>query len=972
MTYGYEDTDYKTKGDPSTGYAFNAATSTFFCRIRDLFADELQSMFVDRESAGAWSAEGLINQFDSWQEEFPEELWRLDIERKYLRSYREGNPRFLTTMMQGRKKYQRRQFERSQEKYMATKFFGNVAVADQIMFRCNTPTQSNLAVKPDYTLHLTPYADMYLSVMFGATYRTQIRAEAGKQYDISCPFTTMDDTAVLVYCASQIQSMGDVSACYIHDNDFSKACKLQELIIGNDKSGYQNSFLTTLNLGNNPLLEVLDIQNTPNLAQALDLSNLTNLTELYAHGSGLTGVTFASGGKIRIAELPAITSMTLKELLYLTDLDVTSYNRLTTLIIENCSTVDVKDIIENSPNINRVRILGVNWTLEDTSLLQSIYNMYGVDSAGYNTAQSVLSGRVHVPVIREQELYSYQDAWSDLEITYDSIIEQYAATFKNEDGTILDVQYVDKGSAPVDPITRPLNPIATPTKKSTQQYDFTYAGWDNIFTAMFENQTYTATYTQSLRKYTVRYVSKGTTLQTSTGEYGTYVYYTGDTPTYVAEESAYVYYLFNRWDQSGYVTGDKTITAVYDTCVYRSGYFDGKDLSELTPVEIYALCKVGIESSVVSSMDDYSFTMGQDYQYDDMESMLLINEKTDFTGSNYLDTGISVMETDRDFVLAVDYAFAESNSTNATLMQCFQTDGSSGFKLLYNTYPRVQWGTSANQCATGSNREMLVLRHVAGETGLHVYMSNLSGSQINYVELTRTRTTTTNSTLVFGCVKADDGAYENYAKGTIYWAKVWFTDLGEAACRQLANYIHEEINVQMCGFKRKYLSDGSSKRSSMSFLASHVLYTKKRMNNAYTSEGGWKTSELNTWLNTRFYNGLPVQMKQLIKQVRVNSSIGNQSMEISSSDCYIYIPAVIELSSTINEEPYVNEDSSIDYMLNTEDRIRRDDTGVATAYWTRSPNKNYDAYYYYVAENGGISGFAQPPIDYGVVIEFSI
>lgn len=56
------------------------------------------------------------------------------------------------------------------------------------MFRCNTPIGA--VVKPDYTLHLTPYQDMYLSVMFGNSSPTQVRAKAGQQYDISCPLST--------------------------------------------------------------------------------------------------------------------------------------------------------------------------------------------------------------------------------------------------------------------------------------------------------------------------------------------------------------------------------------------------------------------------------------------------------------------------------------------------------------------------------------------------------------------------------------------------------------------------------------------------------------------------------------------------------------------------------------------------------------------------------------------------------------
>ena len=267
MTYGKEDTDYRTDGDKSSGYIFNAAESVFFCRVRDLMKSQLRTMYASCESKNCWSAQSLINEFDSKQNEWCEELWRLDYERKYERTYRDGNTRFLEQMMNGKKKYQRRQFERDQEMYMATKFIGTTATSDQIMFRCNTPASA--VVNPDYTLHLTPYSDMYLSVMFGNSSPTQIRAKAGKSYDIPCPYTTMDDTAVLIYGASKIQSMGDISTAYIHDNDFSKAAKLKELIIGNITEGYTNTFLTNLVIGNNKLLEKLDIRNTPNWTKVI-------------------------------------------------------------------------------------------------------------------------------------------------------------------------------------------------------------------------------------------------------------------------------------------------------------------------------------------------------------------------------------------------------------------------------------------------------------------------------------------------------------------------------------------------------------------------------------------------------------------------------------------------------------------------------------------------------------------------------
>ena len=56
----------------------------------------------------------------------------------------------------------------------------------------------------------------------------------------------------------------------------------------------------------------------------------------------------------------------------------------------------------------------------------------------------------------------YQSTWADLNITYNTLVQQYTVTFMNTDGTVLDVQYVDKGTKPVDPITRSENPIPTP------------------------------------------------------------------------------------------------------------------------------------------------------------------------------------------------------------------------------------------------------------------------------------------------------------------------------------------------------------------------------------------------------------------------------------------------------------------------------------------------------------------------------
>lgn len=974
MSYGKEDTDYRTEGDKSSGYVFNAAESVFFCRVRDLMDSDLQKLYVSCESKNCWSATSLINQFDEKQNEWCEELWRVDYVRKYERPYRDGNIRFLEQMMNGKKKYQRRQFERDQEMYMATKFYGNAATSDQIMFRCNTPKDA--VVKPDYTLHLTPFSDMYLSVMFGNSSPTQVRAKAGKQYDIPCPYDTMDDTAVLIYGASRIQSVGDVSACYIHDNDFSKAEKLKELIIGNTTSGYSNTFLTNLVIGNNKLLEKLDIRNTPNLVSSLDFSKCMNLEELYASGSGLRGIMFASGGSIRLAQLPGtLTSINMKNLMYLTSLSISGYDSISTLVIENCDTVDVKDLLDKAHNVSRVRITGVDWTLEDTSLLDRIYKMSGIDKNGYNVDRSVLAGTVHVPVVKQQQLYDYQAAWPDLEIVFNTMVEQFIVKFVNYDDTVLDTQYVDKGSNAVNPLTRIDSPIATPTKPSSVSTDFTYSGWDTPLTSVFSDRIIKATYSESTRRYTIKYVSRGVTLQESTGLYGENVEYAGDIPTYTLEENAYKYYMFDRWDKSGFIDGDKTVNAIFDSFTYTPTALADKELADMRPVEIYAITKLGIDGAGadIQAGDAYSFDMGYDIDYDDITSKVVISEKTEFTGKNYVDTGIKLFDTDKDFVLAIDYKFLNGTQEKGVLAQCFQSNGSNGFKLWSNSGIKMNWGTSSTGTGSIGSRDMVVLRHKKGDDNIYVYYSNLNSTEPTIVELERTKSTIIDSTLVFGCSKADDGAYENYAVGNVYWSKIWYRDLGDTVCKKLVSWTHENIALDVCSFKKYYLSNEPSKRCTFSLLASHLLDRKRVFNSNGSNAGGWTGSDLNSFLNSRFYEAMPTNIKLLIKQVTVNSSIGQGSSELSASQCYVSIPAAIELSNSYETsgEPFVNEGETISYMTSNDARKRAAVDGDYTSYWTRSQNVGYTNYIYTVNEQGDLYGFNTAGTQNGVLIEIS-
>ena len=981
--YGKEDTDYYVDGDPTSDYVFRVADSVFFCRLRDLFPSELQAMYKDREEKNAWSSDSLITQWDNSQQKFPEELWRLDYERKYYRTYlglsidnsitKGIDKTFLVGKFFGRKKYARRAFEINQEMYFATKYFGNKALADVMWIRGNVPIGGNIS--PNYSLTLVPYSDMYVCVKYSST-GTPIhkRVKAGETCYFKSDAERMD--FIYIYAASFIQEVGDLSRCFVGDNNFTSATRLQKLVVGSTAVGYDNTFMKEIVVANNPLLEHLDLRNISGLNTVINVSKCNNLKELYAENTNATGAIFANGGLLQVAHLPKITSLSMKNLNYLEDFVVAGYDNLQTLIVENTPNVNTYDIIINSPALKTVRLIDMNWhkdmEIPDTTVFERLLTLRGVDSDGYNTAMSVLTGYAHIIVAKQKYLADFNQAWSSLVIEYDTLITQYAVTFQNYDGTILDVQYIDKGANAVEPTTRPVNPIAIPTKPSSISTDYTFSGWDLSLDGIFANRTLVAQYSESVRNYTVKYMARSYVLQETVAPYGSSVGYTGEIPTYTDEEAAYVFYLFKGWDQSGHVTGDKIINAVYDRFEYSEGCFDGIDISEMSPVQIYAMTKAGKHTELVEMKDSITFNMGKDYSYSDIEENLVISEKTVFVGGNYIDTNISLLDTDRDWVLAVDYEWENDNSNGAVLMQCYKGDGSTGFKLAHTSSPKLIWGTQTIHSAGGKQRDMLVLRHLAGETKLYVYKGNLPVNTIDYSELDAVRCTAGNSTLVFGCAKADDGSYEDYAKGTIYWCKVWHADLGDNACRDLASWTHESLTLEMSGFKRYYLADGSGKRSSMTFLATHLLSNKMVYNGSTTNVGGWAEASLNLFLNTRFYEAIPVEWRQIIKEVKVPSTIGGMSHEVSTSNCYIAIPAAVELDAGMQYEPYSFEGEPITYIVSAATRQRKFVDGTAGEYHTRTPHADYDTYIYSVDKDGYLSGYNYGLYDKGILIMLSV
>ena len=946
LPYGKEDKDFYVDGDPSSSYLYRAAESKFFCRVRDLFKTELMAMYVNREDVNAWSSDGLISQWDNHQNQFPEELWRIDIERKYLRTYKgvsidnsiagASNPRFFREMMNGRKKYQRRQFERNQEIYFATKYFGKKATADQIMLRFNNPVGA--VVAKDFTLYLTPYSDMYIGYSFYNGHKDNVRAKAGVEYTIPYPEGLDAADITLIYGASFIQGIGDLSKCYVGDNDFSKASRLQRLTIGSTASGYTNTFMTTLALGNNKLLEYLDIRNMTGLNSIVDLTKCYNLLELYAEGSSISGVAFAKNGKVTTAHLPnTINTLRMQNLQNLTDFQM-STDSLQHLTIEH-TLIDEKTMVEESVDTLRTLTLaGIDWTgdnaLATTALLNDIFDLN----------ESSLSGQVYISgQVRSQELANYEDAWDGLVVRYNSanLIEQYKVTYVNDLGEELCSCYVDRGKLPPDPVATGLLD-GVPTKASTPQYSYAFASWNELTSPVLEARVVTAVFTATVRTYTVAWYDAegGLKLDEQVVEYGSDAVFAGETPVNEFDTEVYSGKMFAGWDKStGYVRGNMSVYARWDVANLPTA--GTKELNEMKVEEIYAVATAA--ASGLANVGDYfvdkdyhDITMGTDFNFSNIESkeIVPVSAPVVLDGQTAIDTDVYLFgDNEKSFTMAIDFTFA-SNEANGTLVSNFEEEGQEGFRLRFNGYPSIQWGDKSqiagNYVSPNHYRDIVVIRHRAGENNLYVYSgcqpTNGNGArfatEVTRTLLTRTRGTNTNMPITLGAIRFPDGGHDYYGKGIVHWCKVWYDDLGETNAFELASWCREPLRMEFCGTDRYRLSGGSSSKAKMSFIANNLLTGRGYwMNSTNTNAGGWRDSLMRTFCNDRLLKALPIQWRNLIKTVRISASAGSQSTEIYVTDDKIYLAANTEVGGYTNS-PYGDEGTPISWFTSNNSRMK--------------------------------------------------
>ncbi len=166
----------------------------------------------------------------------------------------------------------------------------------------------------------------------------------------------------------------------------------------------------------------------------------------------------------------------------------------------------------------------------------------------YGTRPSYSGATTPTKAPTDEFEYTFNDTWTpaitavvnaqDYTPNFNSAKRKYQITFLNDNGTPLHTSNVEYGAVPTY--------TGTPTKAATEQYTYSFAGWDTPLAAVTGPATYTATYTPTLRKYAVRFMNGETVLQSEECDYGTTPVYNGSTPTQ-ASDAQYDYTFADSW-----------------------------------------------------------------------------------------------------------------------------------------------------------------------------------------------------------------------------------------------------------------------------------------------------------------------------------------------------------------------------------------------------------------------------------------
>lgn len=561
--YWLEDIDFTEAGEP----VYNGQNSVLWANLRRAYAAEIEAEYkrLRTELRADGSGDPLLSYdvanryFEEHQNKWPEAVFNEDGFKKSIEPMLLKGDGLYLPMLQGKKEQHRKWWLYNRFRYLDSKYNTGTSMTNRITIRAHA--KANVS--------MTSYVNMYGHVYYNAELASE-RMHRGVEYEFPWAASGAEDAVIGINDADMLTSIGDLSALMVELVDISKAIHLTSLKVGDSAASYSNGNLKTLTLGNNVLLRSLDVRNCPSLTDAIDASGCTNIEEVYFDGTGITGLSLPNGGVLKKLHLPAtLANLTLLNQQNIEDFVLPSYSQITTLRIENTPAVPTADILAAIPASCRVRLTGLDWTMDDAEAVLALYDrldlMRGLDEGGNTVDKAQVSGVLHIEELTGSQLADMQSRYPYITIDYKSIVSNLY--YYSDDGsTLLAMEGIENGG-------NGNYTGSTPTKASTAQYTYAFAGWSltpggaadaNALLNVTADRNVYAVFTATVRTYSVYFYNGSSLLQTVNNvPYGGSASYTGTTPTYTGTGDA-ADYTFSGWSPSpSGITGNTSCYAQF-------------------------------------------------------------------------------------------------------------------------------------------------------------------------------------------------------------------------------------------------------------------------------------------------------------------------------------------------------------------------------------------------------------------------
>ena len=415
-----------------TGYAYNGTESVLWLNFKDAYDAEIRATYVNMRSKGGLTYANCIKYFNQGQcDQWPENVYNIDGKFKYVIPATKGYVDYSTQdpntgkygvtirnnsylyECQGSREEHRKWWLNNRFTYMDSRYFAVSYAEDYATIRLYTPADWK-GVTPSSTFKLTPYADMYLRVMFGQIVST-LRAEKNKTYDIipSDPNLKFNDTETIIYGASNILSFGDMSDKYAGSVAIDKASKITNLQLGAN-SPYYNENITgaglTIGAGNTTLKNI-DLRGCTKLTKVTGLNQITSIEKIYAQRTGITSFDFSTNG-VNLNEIhypntiADIKLVNAKNIAY-DKMDIPSFTNIKSVWIENCTKLNkdswklINSILSTANNtLAAIRVVDFNWTINTKIAFDNwtkMLELMGISASGVQAYdRPYLSGTANI------------------------------------------------------------------------------------------------------------------------------------------------------------------------------------------------------------------------------------------------------------------------------------------------------------------------------------------------------------------------------------------------------------------------------------------------------------------------------------------------------------------------------------------------------------------------------------------------